>query len=134
MSAGRYSFIIEQGATFNLEIQYKNSENTPIDLTGYGARMQIRPNVASSTIYLSLSSSLQADGTGLNMSGSSGTTSPTSGSIGIYISAATSSALNWDGDAYYDLEVFNPNNGTGGIESVNRILEGKVKLSKEVTR
>jgi hypothetical protein len=88
--------------------------------------MQIRPDVASSTVYLTLSSSLQTDGTGLNFSGSNGTTSPTSGSIGIYISAVSSSALSFD-QAVYDLEIF-----SGSF--VSRILEGQVKLSKEVTR
>lgn len=126
MSAGKYSFVIEQGSTLNLELQYKDINSNPINLTNYGGRMQIRPDVASSTVYLTLSSSLQTDGTGLNFSGSNGTTSPTSGSIGIYISAASSSALSFD-QAVYDLEIF-----SGSF--VSRILEGQVKLSKEVTR
>jgi hypothetical protein len=88
--------------------------------------MQIRPTVDSSTVYLSLSSSLQLDGTGLNMSGSDGETAVQSGSIGIYISAATSSLLSFD-TAYYDLEMVSGN-------EVTRLLEGQVKLSKNVTR
>lgn len=126
MAAGRYSFTIEQGSTLNLELQYKDSSGNPIDLTNYGGRMQIRPSIASSDIYITLSSSLQPDGTGLNFSGSNGSTPPTSGSIGIYISALSSSALNFD-QAVYDLEIF-----SGSY--VSRILEGQVKLSKEVTR
>jgi hypothetical protein len=130
MSAGRYSFVIEQGATFNLEFQYKNSDGTPINLSGYGARMHIRPAVSSSTLYIALSSSLQPDGTGLNLGGSSGLKPPSSGSIGVYISAASSSALSFD-EGLYDLEIFNEVNG---VETVTRLLEGKVKLSKEVTK
>lgn len=130
MSAGRYSFIIEQGATFNLELQYQDNSGTPVDLSGYGARMHVRPEVSSSTLYIALSSSLQADGTGLNLSGSTGTKPPSSGSIGIYISAASSSTLSFN-EAVYDLEVFNE---IGGVETVTRLLEGKVKLSKEVTK
>ncbi len=126
MAAGRYSFVIEQGSTLNLELQYKDSSGNPINLTNYNGRMQIRPSVASSTVYISLSSSLQPDGTGLNFSGSNGSTPPTSGSIGIYISAASSSALSFD-TAVYDLEIY-----SGSY--VSRILEGQVKLSKEVTR
>ena len=126
MAAGRYSFVIEQGTTLNLEIQYKDANSTPIDLTGCGGRMQIRPNVASSTTYITLSSSLAADGTGLNFSGSNGTTPPTSGSIGIYISAASSSLLTFD-TGVYDLEFYSGS-------TVTRILEGQIKLSKEVTR
>jgi hypothetical protein len=126
MPAGKYSFVIEQGSTTTFEIQYKDNTNTPINLSGYGARMQVRSDVNSSTILLTLSSSIQPDGTGLSMSGSNGTTPVQSGSIGLYISAATSSNLSF-GEAVYDLEIHSGN-------TVYRILEGCVKLSKEVTR
>ena len=128
MSAGRYSFTIEQGSTLNFELQYKNSSGSAINLSGYGGKMQIKSNYAdnSPTIYLTLSSSLQADGTGLNFSGSNGSTPTASGSIGVFISAGTSSLLTFD-TALYDLEIT-----SGSI--VTRILEGQVKLSKEVTR
>ncbi len=125
MAAARYSFIIEQGATTNIQVTWQD-ESGSVNLSGYGARMQIRPTVDSSTVYLSLSSSLQLDGTGLNMSGSDGETAVQSGSIGIYISAATSSLLSFD-TAYYDLEMVSGN-------EVTRLLEGQVKLSKNVTR
>lgn len=130
MSAGKYSFTIEQGATLQFEIQYRDSNNSPIDLSVYNGRMQVRPTVGSSDIYLTLTSTLQSDGTGLNFSGSNGTTPPQSGSIGVYISAVTSSNLDFS-DAVYDLEIYS---GSGVNEYVVRLLEGKVKLSKEVTR
>ena len=40
MAAGNYSFTIEQGATTDFEITYKDSSNNPVDLAGYTARMQ----------------------------------------------------------------------------------------------
>lgn len=128
MAAGKYSFIIEQGTTVNFEIQYKDSSNNPIDLTDYSGRMMIRSGYADAnpTTYAVLSSSLDADGTGLNFSGSNGTTPPTSGSIGIFISAASSSAFTFN-KAFYDLEIT-----SGSI--ITRILEGQVNLSQEVTR
>jgi len=131
MSAGRYSFTIEQGATTNFEIQYKDSNNTPIDLTNYSGRLQVRSTYAqdSGELYLTLSSSLNPDGTGLNFSGSNGTTSPTSGSIGVYIAACTSSALTFN-EALYDLELYS---GSGDCSYTVRLLEGRVQLSKEVT-
>jgi hypothetical protein len=125
MSAGKYNFTIEQGATYTVEIQYKDSNNDPIDLTGYSGRMQIRPAIGSTTTYLCLSSSLQSDGTGLNFSGSAGINPPASGTIGIYISAATSSALTFN-EGVYDLEI-----ASGSF--VARLLQGNVQLSKEVT-
>jgi hypothetical protein len=96
MSAGRYSFTIEQGATLDFELAYKDSSNNPIDLTGYQGRMQIRPSVGSDTVYITLSSSLDDDGTGLNFSGSDGLNPPTSGTIGIFISANSSSLLDFN--------------------------------------
>jgi hypothetical protein len=128
MSAGKYSFTIEQGSTINFEIQYKDANGNPIDLTGYSGKMMIRSNYADTDpiTYATLSSSLSPDGTGLNFSGSNGTTSPTSGSIGIFISAVSSSAFTFN-IARYDLEIT-----SGSI--VTRILEGQVNLSQEVTR
>lgn len=128
MAAGKYSFTIEQGSTLNFEIQYKDSNNNPVNLTGYSGKMMIRSNYADQnpTTYAVLSSSLAADGTGLNFSGSNGSTPPISGSIGIYISAASSSAFTFT-TAKYDLEIT-----SGSI--VTRILEGQVNLSQEVTR
>jgi len=131
MPAGRYNFTIEQGTTFTLNLQYKDSNGDPVDLTGYYGRMQIRPTVSSNTVYLTLSSSLNSDGTGLNFSGSSGTFPPSSGSIGIYIASCTSSILNFDGQAYYDLEIYS---GSAPCPLTVRLIEGQVQLSKEVTR
>jgi hypothetical protein len=128
MAAGKYTITIEQGATTDFEVQWKDSTGSPVDLTNYQARMQIRSDYGGTQI-IELSSSLKADGTGLNMSGSNGTTPPTSGSVGIFISAASSSALTFN-EAKYDLEMVS---GSGANVYVTRLLEGKVKLSKNIT-
>jgi hypothetical protein len=128
MSAGRYSFTIEQGATLDFELAYKDSDNNPVNLTGYQGRMQLRPSAGSDIKYITLSSSLATDGTGLNFSGSDGLNPPTSGTIGIFISANSSSQLDF-GEAVYDLEL-----ATGSeFPIVTRLLEGQVRLSKNVT-
>ena len=131
MAAGQYSFTIEQGTTVDFEIQYKDSNGNPVNLTGYSGRMMIRSNYAddSPTTYLTLSSSRNPDGTGLNFSGSNGSTPPTSGSIGVYIAACTSSALTFT-TAKYDLEIYS---GSGACPYTVRLLEGNVSLSKQVT-
>tara|TARA_R110000824_G_scaffold13164_1_gene57260 strand:+ start:70 stop:471 length:402 start_codon:yes stop_codon:yes gene_type:complete len=129
MAAGRYSFVIEQGATTNFEIAYTDSNSIPVDLTNHQARMQIRPNIGSDTVYITLSSSLGPCKTGLNLNGSNGTTPPTSGTIGIYIAAISSSQLDFT-KGYYDLEIAS---GSGDCYVVTRILEGEVKLSKNIT-
>jgi len=126
MAAGKYTFFIEQGATTDFELVWKDSNGDPVDLSSYNGRMQIRTDYGGDLI-CSLSSSLDSDGTGLNFSGSNGTTPLASGSIGIFISAASSSAFSFS-EARYDLELENNN-----TNYVTRLIEGKVKLSKEVT-
>jgi len=128
MAAGRYSFVIEQGATLDFEIAYTDSSGNPVDLTNHTGRMQIKNTQGADTAYITLSSSLATDGTGLNFSGSNSINPPASGTIGIFISANSSSALNFN-EAYYDLEIVSGST----YPVVTRVLEGKVKLSKEVT-
>ena len=122
MAAGKYSFTIEQGSTVDFVIIYKDSFGVPVNLSTYNSKMQIRLTYGSAPI-VTLSSTLNADGTGLNMSNAA------SGAIGIYIASCTSSMFNFD-TAIYDLDIIS---GSGDCPVVNRILEGKVKLSKEVT-
>ena len=89
MAAGTYNFTIEQGTTVDFEVQYKDSNLVPVDLSAYTGRMQIRSTYADNqpVTFITLSSSLAPDGTGLNFSGSAarGLKPPTSGSIGVYI-------------------------------------------------
>ena len=69
MAAGKYSFIIEQGATTNFQINWNDENGSPMDLSGYQAKMQIRPQIESTTAFLTLSSSLSDGcGTGINLS------------------------------------------------------------------
>ena len=132
MAAGNFSFTIEQGTTTDFELAYKDSNGDPIDLTGYQARMQLKDSACCSTTFLTLTSTLQPDGTGLNLSGSGGINAAkptTSGAIGVFISHATSSNLTF-GTAVYDLEIVS---GSGNTTVVTRLVQGKVRLSKEVT-
>ena len=39
MAAGRYSFVIEQGATTDFEVVYQDSGSNPISLANHQARM-----------------------------------------------------------------------------------------------
>lgn len=126
MPAGRYSFTIEQGATTKFEIQYTDSDANPIDLTGYTARMHIRETYDATSTILAMTNVLESDGTGINLNGLSNTQPLTEGKIGVYISATKTAAFSFD-TAVYDLELVN------GTEVI-RLIQGTVKLSKEVTR
>ena len=133
MAAGKYSFTIEQGSTLSFELQYKTAAGVPIDLSGYEGAMQIRSAYSGSgTTYLTLTSSIgdtytKTSGSAfLSLSGSNLTTSLVSGSIGVYAGWAATDALTFTDIAYYDIEL------VSGSEKI-RLLEGQVKLSKQVT-
>jgi hypothetical protein len=124
MPAAKYSFKVEQGATLTFNLQWTDDSGTPIDLTAYDARMQIRSDYADingNTLYATLTSSLDSSpsNTGLLLSGSSGV-------IYVFLSAETTEGFVFE-EGLYDLELYK-----GGV--VERLLEGKVTVSKEVTR
>ena len=125
----RLDITVKRGDSFKLELTLKDSSNNPIDLTGHQGRMQIKNTAGGSVTHLTLSSSLGPCGSGLNFSGSSGLLPTTSGTIGVIISSATSSLLNFD-QAVYDLEIAS---GSGDCAVVTRLIEGNIKLIKEVT-
>ncbi len=127
-----YTFIIKQGKTFERRFEYYPN-NEPFDFTGYEVRAQIRSGYGpSSTLYCTLSSSLQPDGTGFNMSPLSGSVQlpRSSGSIGMVISAYSSSQFNFD-TGYIDIEIYS---GSGVTQYVKELISGKVKILKEVTQ
>lgn len=115
MPAAKYKLKIEQGATLRIPFKWTAGGIT-VDLTGYKGRMQIRPEVDSETIIHTLTS----ENGGIYFE-------PSLGKFYIYISASDTSAFDFD-SAVYDLELIAPN------DDVDRVIEGEVTLSKEVTR
>lgn len=136
MSAGKYDFMIEQGATVLFELQYRDANEDPISLEEYSAAMRISSNFsgsANTTNYVtltSLSGSQYDDGFNsgsafLSISGSDLETPPSSGSIGVYIGYEITDDFTFK-SAKYDLEIT-----SGSIRT--RILQGNVILSQQVT-
>jgi hypothetical protein len=82
---------------------------------------------------LTLSSSVDSDGSGLNLTPLSGsiTLPETSGSIGITISAYSSSLLPSNQESYFDLFIMS---GSGVNYYAEMIYEGKSKFMPRVTR
>jgi len=120
MAAGQYNFTIEQGATLKKQFTYKDSTGAIVDLTGYAARMQIRSSIGSSDKIADLNNTAG----GLAILATTG--SAVSGTIELHIHADSSSLYTFD-QAVYDLEI-----QYGDV--VTRLLQGRIKLSKEVTR
>lgn len=118
MPATTYDIVIEQGATFALNLVYRNDAGTPVDLSGYSARMQVRETFASDSTLLALTSAA-----GITLGGAAGT-------INIEASDETTSAIPirqivW---AVYDLELVPPNG------KALRLLQGAAEIRPEVTR
>lgn len=113
MGAARYNLTIEQGANYSKTFTYTD---TTVDLTGYSARMQIRESFSS----VSTLADLSTTGSGLSIS-------VPSRSVTINLAASTTAALSFT-SGVYDLEIVSPAN------TVTRLLEGTVTLSKEVTK
>lgn len=114
--AGKLNLVIEQGATFNVTMTWKDSSGTPVaDLDQWDARMYLKTSKSAETSVLELTT----DNGGIVLGESAGT-------IRIYISATDTAALT-EPAGVYDLEMVSPSS------AVTRLLAGKWKLDTEVT-
>lgn len=115
MAAGLYDITIEQGATFQMNLTWKDSTGAAVNITGYTARMQVRENYEAESTLVSLTST----GGDIVLGGALGT-------IAITIAASATQTLQLD-EAVYDLELVNG-------ATVTRLIQGKAIISREVTR
>lgn len=111
---------IEQGATFRKTYQYVSSTAplTPVDITGYTARLQFRNKIADANHVLSLTQSLSPSGQLI--------IAPTTGLVQIYITDTATMALT--GKGVFDLELISPSG------DVDRMVQGAYSVSLNVTR
>lgn len=114
--AGQYDITIQQGATFQLPLVWKDGDGLPVNITGYTARMQVRRTHGSDTAALSLTSA----GGDIVLGGVAGT-------IDITASATATAAITFR-SGVYDVEL---EDGSG---VVTRLIEGNVDVTPEVTR
>ena len=117
MPAGKHDIIIEQGATFRRVITWKAANGSPINLTGYTAKMQVRERVRDTDVVLECST---ANGR-ITLGGNLGT-------ITIVAQDEVTTTLSEMPKAVYDLEL----TSAGG--EVTRLLRGAVEIVPEVTR
>lgn len=117
MAAFKVKLTIDQGATFRKRFVWKSgSPATPVDLTGYKARMQIRAEVESPEALLTLTT----ENGGITLGG-------VTGEIDLYVSAVVTTGFDWT-DGVYDIELVTPNG------DVIRRIAGTVVVTPEVTR
>jgi len=117
MAAFRLQLVILQGETYSaLHVWKAGTPALPVDLTGCSARMQVRSELPSPEVLLELTT----DNGRIELGG-------TNGEITLKLSAAETAALTWE-RGKYDLEIVHSD------ASVRRLLEGSIKVKREVTR
>jgi hypothetical protein len=114
--AENYSFVIDQGADWYLNLQYKDSAGAAINLTNYTAAMQFRLTTTSAVAAISLTQA-----SGITITGATGT-------LAIRATAAQTAPLDDSAKYYYDLEITSPT----GI--VTRLIQGIATVSAQITR
>jgi hypothetical protein len=106
-----------QGANFDYSLTWQTG-GTPVNLTNYSARMQVRDSYDAGTAVVSLTS-----GTGITLGGTAGT---------IYVELSSTETASLDGTPnaqyIYDLELIS------GAGYVTRLVEGRFYVFPEVTR
>ena len=115
MAAGKHDILIEQGATFALSLKL-SSNDAPLNLTSYIARMHIRTTFESPETQIELTTEngrISIDNI--------------TGIVQLKIAADDTRQLIPD-RALYDLEL------ESAEGDVMRVLQGAVKISPEVTR
>lgn len=112
----KVSLVINRGATFRQKFAWKDSKGKAIDLTGFTARMHIRPDVNSTTVL--------AD---LNTSNGGITLTPKLGLVALYLSDTVTTNLAVL-RAVYDIELVSPSG------DVYRLVNGDITITPEVTR
>ena len=112
----RHDIVIDQGADFELSVDWSNSDGSPVDMTGAVARMQVRETYSADSTLLDLDS------------GSKGGIALSDGTIDVTATPTQTAGLTAPIIAKYDLEV----EFAGG--SVRRVIHGNARIRPEVTR
>jgi len=115
-SPGRLNMNCYQGASFDYTLTWQTG-GTPVNLSGYTARMQVRDTYDGGSAIVSISS-----GTGITLGGTAGT-------ILVALTATQTAAIDAtpSGQYVYDLELVSGS-------TVTRLVEGTFIVSPEVTR
>lgn len=112
----KVNLIINQGATFRYKFIWKDAKKRLIDVTGFTARMQIRPTIDSLTVL----ATLDTESSGISLGATAGT-------VSLYLSSATTTAYTWT-SGVYDLELISSSG------EIFRLVGGTITVSPEVTR
>ena len=115
MAVGTYNIQHHQGDTLGMLLTWKDEDDSLVDLTGYTARMQLRPSVDSDEITLELTT----ENGRITLGDAAGT-------IELDVDATDTAAI-LVSTYRYDLEMVNGSN-------VRKLIKGRFKMLGEVTR
>jgi hypothetical protein len=118
MIAARNDIVIEQGATFLMTLIFSQQDGTPIDLTGYAGRMQIRETVGG-RVLVSLT-----EGLGVR-------TNQNPGQVEVRIPATVTRNLAFKSVEQGQYDLFIENGVTG---DALRLAEGGVDIIPAITK
>jgi len=120
MPASQYDFSIEQGSSFKLSLIYRNNNETPINLTGWCARL----------IWTTDEGSVQTfSTTNIDYSIYKFEIIGVEGKLLLQIPASTTNLFTFS-TAKYDLEIESPNEMySGGGNEIIRLLYGTIKIA-----
>lgn len=114
MAAGAHNFKIEQGATFNNTVTYKDASGNAINISGATITLKAKDNRSDTNFVINLSV-----GNGITLS------NPSGGEFTIAIPAATTADYKFN-RADYDLDITISN-------VVTRLLTGQIQIIKSVS-
>lgn len=114
--AATVNLVFEQGTDFSHIVGIQNPDGSIFALTGYSARMQVRPTVDSGTLLFELT-----------VGNGRVAINTLTGQITLTVSSADTTLMTWR-SGVYDLEI------VSGSSVVTRIMQGNATLSLEVTR
>ena len=125
MAATQYDFSIEQGSSFTISLIYKDSSGSPIDLTGWCARLVIATDNNETITFVTTNSVVGSYS--FTLGGALGT-------IVLQIPASVTNTYDFNAGRY-DLELESINNlYSGGGHEIIRLLYGDISLIKRYSK
>jgi hypothetical protein len=121
MAAAEYSFTIEKGTAFVIAFEYKNDNNSPINLTNWCARIRWIEDQSETPVVRTFTTNVRNNAYEFTLD-------PLNGKLILKIPASETAQYTF-GSARYDLELQEPNDlYSGGGKKVFRILQGTISL------
>jgi hypothetical protein len=125
MAASKYDFAIEQGTSFKLSLIYKDANSTPVNLTGWCARLVWKTNTNNLQIFSS---------DNLDHSVYKFIIDDLNGKLTLMLPASTTNGFNFN-TAKYDLELQSPDDiYAGGGKYTTRLLFGTINIVKRFSQ